>query len=128
MAEILARISQEGCVELVDDRSAKIEAVNSMTPHDAAFLARGMLSCAAALSGPKPPKAGTIVGDAHLPVIFWKVGSSNINGQPVLILSIPSGIELIFQMPPQGAKELGAALIAQGEGSAPLGGQRGTIH
>src|SRR5580700_3072720 len=120
MAEIMARISPQGGVELVDDRLVKIIAVDSMTPRDAAFLARSILSCAVALSGPNRPEVGALVGDAHLPIMTWKVSSSNINGQPVLILSVPSGIELTFQMPPQGAKELGAALIAQGEGSAPL--------
>jgi len=128
MAEIMARISTVAGVELVDERSRKVEALASMAPADAAYLARGILSCAAALSGPNPPKAGTIVGDAHLPVMRWVVGSSTVNGEPVLILSIPSGIELTFQMPPQGAKAMGAALIAQGEGSAPPEGQRGTIH
>jgi hypothetical protein len=128
MVEIMARISPEGGVELADDRSAKIEAVDSMTPLDAAYLARGLLSCAAVLSGPNPPKVGIIGGDAHLPVVRWTVGVSKFTAEPVLILSFPPGIELTFQIWPQGAKELGAALIAQAQGSAPLGGQSGTVH
>jgi hypothetical protein len=128
MVEIMARVSAGARVELIDDRSAIIKSVVPMTPFDAAYLARGMLACAAALSGANPPKTGTTVGDAHLPVMKWVVGASRITGDPVLILSIPSGIELTFQLPPQTAKELGAALISQGAGSAPPGGHSGTVH
>jgi hypothetical protein len=127
MTEIMARIGQNGDVELIDDRSAKIEAAGSMTPHDAVYLARGILSCATALSGPNPPKPGAIVGDAHLPVVKWTVGASTFTAEPVLILSVPSGIELTFAIWPQGAKELGAALLAQAQGS-PLERQSGTVH
>lgn len=126
MTEIMARVSAKGEVELIDERSVKIE-TPAMTPYDAAYLARGMLSCAVALSGPNPPKIGAICGDAHLPVVKWTVGSSTITGAPVLILSIPSGIELTFAIWPQGAKELGAALVAQAQGT-PLERQSGTVH
>jgi hypothetical protein len=128
MTEMMARISPQGGVDLADDGSAKIGAVDSMSPLDAAYLARGLLACAAALSGPNPPKVGAIVGEAHLPVMKWAVGASEINGLPVLNLSVPPGIELTFQMPPQDAKALGDALIAQAQGSAPLEGQSGTVH
>jgi hypothetical protein len=71
MTEIMARISSGGCVELIDDSSAIIKSVDPMTPQDAAYLARGMLACAAALLGPNPPSAGAIGGDAHLPIMTW---------------------------------------------------------
>jgi hypothetical protein len=126
--ELIARIGPEGSVEITDERSVPIKSVPAMTPGDAAYFARGLLACAAVLSGANPAPAGTIIGDAHLPVMRWVVGTSAANGEPALIFSVPSGIELTFQMPPQAAKELGEALIAQSQRSAPLGGQRGTVH
>jgi hypothetical protein len=127
MGEILARVSQEKGVELVDDRSRKIEGIGSMTPEDAAYLARGMLALAATLPGPNPPEVGTLGGDAHLPVAKWAVGASAFTGKPILLLTLPSGIELSFAIWPDGAKGLGTALIKQAEGS-PLQEQSGTIH
>lgn len=128
MTEIMARISSDARVEVIDDRSTLIKSVEAMAPPDAAYLARGLLACAVALSGQNPPKAGTIVGDAHMPVMKWMVGTSKVNGEPVLILTVPPGIELTFQMPSKGAKDLGNALLSQGEGTAPPEGHRGTIH
>jgi hypothetical protein len=128
MAEISARVNAQGSVELINGQSATIESATAMTPLDAAWLARGLLACAAALAGPTPPAAGAIGGDAHLPIMTWAVGSSTITGKPVLVLSIPPGIELTFVMPAQGAIAVGEALVAQGEGTAPPEGHRGTVH
>ena len=129
MSETIAKIAPDRKVELVnDDRMQKIEAVEAMDPQNAAFLARAILACSAALSGPHPPSVGTVGGDAHLPIVRWIVSSSNITHEPVLILSIPPGIELTFVMPRHGARELGDALIAQAQGTAPVEGQRGTVH
>jgi hypothetical protein len=50
MAEILARVSPDKRIELVDERSVKIETVDSMLADDAAYLARGMLALAVTLS------------------------------------------------------------------------------
>jgi hypothetical protein len=128
--ELMARIGPEGSVEISDEHSVPIKSVPAMTPYDAAYLARGLLACAVVLSGPPTAAAttGTIIGDAHLPVMRWKVATSVANGEPVLIFSVPSGIELTFQMLPHVAKELGEALIVQSQRSAPPGGQRGTVH
>jgi hypothetical protein len=127
MAEILAKIGPERTVELAVDGWRKIEEVPPISPQDAAYLGRSMLACAATLSGPHPVKVGTLCTDAHLPVIKWAVGPSAFTGEPVLILTIPSGIELSFAIWPQGAKEIGAALVAQAQGS-PLERQSGTVH
>ena len=126
MAEIIAKVGPDRGLELVEHRSGKAHVVGLMTPEDGAYLARGMLACAAALCGPNPPAGGTIIADVHLPITKWSVGSSNVDGDTVLVLTIPSGIELVFQMPRQGAKEIGAALVAQGEGS--VRGHSGTMH
>ena len=128
MTEIMARINAEGRVELIDDRSARIESAATLTPFDTAYLARGMLACAAALSSASPPKAGAIGGDAHLPVMKWVVTSSTLTSQPVLIFSIPPGIELTFAMSSQGAKALGEALVSQAEGLLPPEDRHSTVH
>jgi hypothetical protein len=99
MSEIMARINAEHLVELIDDRLASIASVPPMTPQDTAFLARGMLACAAALTEVVgPPTAGAIVGDAQFPIVQWKTMTATATGLPVLILSIPPGIELTFAL------------------------------
>ena len=77
MSEIIARISADRRVELTVDGAAKIAGADPMTAEEAAFLARGILASAAALSAPNAPAPGTIIGDAHLPAMTWAVGSSN---------------------------------------------------
>jgi hypothetical protein len=128
MTEIIARISANSGVELVDDQNKVIEEVGSLSPMDAAYLARGIFSCAAMVSGPNPPKAGTLVGDLHLPPLEWSVGTSRLAGDPVLILSVPPGIELTFLLPAEHAREIAAALIAQADGVSPPEGHRGMLH
>lgn len=127
MAEILARIDLHRNVELVDDQSIKI--ATNLTPFDAAYLARGMLACAAALSGTNPPQIGAIGGDAHLPILSWAVGISNDTGGLVMILSILPGIELTFAITAQGAKEMGNGLLRQTDKVLPPElWDRGTVH
>ena len=128
MSETLARITTDNRVELIKGGMSKIDGADPMTPTEAAFFARGVLACAVALSGPNPPPAGSIGGDAHMPIMSWVVGCSNDTGLPAMIVTVPSGIALTFVMPPKGAIELGQALVAQGNGLAPPEGQRGTVH
>jgi hypothetical protein len=128
MSEFMARIGMANTVEIVDDLSVQVAGIDRMLPNAAAFFARGILACAAVLCGPNRPKDGTIIGDAHLPIMKWSVGTSHGTEGPAMILTIPSGIELTFVMPPDSAKMLGNALVLQGSGSGPPDGQRGTVH
>ena len=127
MAEIIAKVSPERGIELVEHRAGKSHLLGMMTPQDGAYLARGMLACAAALSGPNPPAAGEMVGDLHLPVTKWAVAAASSNGAPLLILTSASGIELSFQLTRRGAQEIGGALLTQAQGTAPLWGHSGTM-
>ena len=127
MSEIIAKVSPERGIELVEHRAGKPHLLGMMTPPDGAYLARAMLACAAALNGPNPPAAGEMVADLHLPVTKWTVAASSHNGEPVLIFTIPSGIELTFQLTRPGAQEIGAALAAQAQGTARLWGHSGTM-
>jgi hypothetical protein len=128
MTEIMGRIGPDGTVEMADDRSVRVEGVDPLTPSDAAFLGRELLSCAAALSGTNPPVAGTSIPDAHFPIIAWATGPHPNTGAPTLIVKIPPGIELTFQLTMQGAKEMGGGLVVLGQGLTPSGGSRGMIH
>src|SRR6185312_2865611 len=126
MTEIVARIAAEDAVELVKLDSSLIASI-SMTHAEAAYLARDLLASAAALSSPIKPKVGAMVADAHIP-FAGKLGWSNINGNPVLSISVPPGVDLTFEMTREVAKQLGAALTAHAEQKSPLGDHPSTVH
>jgi hypothetical protein len=115
MTEIIARIGQSGNVELVDERMVSIAGAAPMTPADAAFLARSLLSCAALVTLNESPRIGTLCADLHFPVLKWTIAVQAETRSPVVIFSVPPGIDLTFQMTPQIEKELGAALVAHAE-------------
>jgi hypothetical protein len=98
MNEIIAKIGPEHSIELVEFRSGKVGSRLHMTPDDGAYLARAILACAASLHSATPPQVGEIVTDSHLPVSSWKILPSA--NELLLTLTISSGIELTFQMPP----------------------------
>jgi len=128
MGENIASIGEGGTVELVDEKMKKIAGAFPMTPDDAAFLARSLLACAATLAFDKSTKAGTLCGDAHLPVLQWKVRVGTASGLPVLIFSIPPGIDLTFQLSQQVERELGATLTAHAQGLPPPELPPGVVH
>ncbi len=99
-----------------------------MTPDDAAFLARSLLSCAAALAFDKSAKKGTVRADAHFPVLKWTITIGSESRMPVVIFSVPPGIDLTFQLSPQVEKELGAALVAHAQGEPPPERPPDTVH
>jgi hypothetical protein len=107
MDEIIAEVGLEHSVELIRHHSAKRSSLGRMAPQDAAYLARGILSCADALCGVTPPQAGTIIADAHLVVSSWKVTRSD--DELLLTLTVQSGIDLTFQIAHHAAKEIAAA-------------------
>jgi hypothetical protein len=106
MDEIITEVGPEHSVELIRHHSGKRNSLGRMSPQDAAYLARGILSCADALSGATPPQAGTIIADAHLVVSRWNVTRSG--SELLLTLTIQPGIDLTFQIAHQTAKEIGA--------------------
>ena len=118
MGETIARIGEGGTVELVDEKMNAIGA-DPMTPEDAAFLARSLIACAAVLAFDRSAKAGALHTDAHVPVLKWTISVGTESCKPVLIFSIPPGIDLTFQTSPQVERELGAALVARAEGDQP---------
>lgn len=87
-----------------------------VTPAQAAVLGRALLAASAVCaSAPPKPAPGSGVTDCHFPVQRWDTGVSNVNQQPVLVLTIPGGAKLVFQMPHQAAIECGTALKAEGD-------------
>ncbi len=128
MAETMARTTADGRVEMIEEGSVRIDSVPPMTPLDAAFLARGLLACTAALSSSNPPPAGAIGGDAHLPVTNWVFGPSFATGLPVLTFSVQPGIEVTFELTLQGAKELGRIMAAYQGSDPPPAHHSGSVH
>jgi hypothetical protein len=116
MSETIARIADGGKIELVDEGLVRIVGAQQMTPEEAAFLARGLLACAAALTLDQPVKPGAMLGDLHLPVLKWTVNVGTQSRSPVIVFSIPPSLDLTFQTTKQIETELGTALIAHSKG------------
>ena len=104
MDEILAKIGPEQSIELEKFHAGKTATLGHMTPQDGAYLARGMLACAAALCGPDPPLVGTVIADAPLPVLHWAVKPAE-GDDFVLTVTIQSGIDLTFRVPRSSEKK-----------------------
>ena len=121
MSEINARIGQSGNIELVDESMVEITGMSPMTTAELAFLGRSLLSCAALLALDKSAQVGLLCADLHFPALKWVVSVQTGTRIPVLIFSIPPGIDLTFQMSPQFEKELGMALSLMLRGINPLG-------
>ena len=105
MDEILAKIGPEQSIELEKFHAGKTATLGHMTPQDGAYLARGMLACAAALCGSDPPLVGTVIADAPLPVLQWSVKPVE-DDEFLLIVTIQSGLELTFRVPRASEKKL----------------------
>lgn len=84
----------------------------SLSPEASSKLGRALVAAATAVSSPEKPDAGFHVVDAHLPVVGWRTGMSNVNFEPILMLEIVGGLWLSFQMPSPAAGEIATALSA----------------
>jgi hypothetical protein len=116
MKEIIARISERGTIELVDEEMLRLVGTQPITPEAAAFLARSLLACAAVLAFDKTAKEGSLISEAHLPILKWAITTRTGTQTPVIIFSIPPGIDLTFQTSTQVERELGVTLVAHAEG------------
>lgn len=96
MDEVIAKVGPEANIEIAEHHSGNIRTQLFLSPQDGAYLARGLLSCVAAIYEPDSPPPGTIIMDSHIPVLRWKVDTSH--GELVLTLTIPSGIDLNFRV------------------------------
>ena len=92
-----------------------------MRAEDVQHVAGPILYCAAMEAGAFGSKMlpGSIVAGGPLPVTYWKTGHSSLTAEPVLILTLIGGAELIFQFPGQAAQECGAALASEGKLATP---------
>ncbi len=103
MDEIIAKIGPGHSLELVRYHAGKAASLGFLSPQDGAYLARGMLASAAALCGPDPPPAETVIPDAPLPVLHWRAEPLDA-GQFTLTVTIQSGTELTFRLPRSSAR------------------------
>jgi hypothetical protein len=118
MTEILAAIQTDGKIALVDTHNTKLTEL-TLNELDAACLARGLLSCAALLAAGQAPQGKPLIADVHFPILKWSVSTQTETGKPVIVFSIPPGIDVTFQITPTIEKELADALTAHAEGLPP---------
>jgi len=116
MSETIARIGQDGKVELVDDKMVRIAGVAAMSPEDAAYLARGLLSCAGVLSINPSPEVGALCDGAQLPALKYTIRTMTGTPRPLITFALPPGVDFDFQMSPEQARNFGQDLVAHADG------------
>lgn len=115
MGEIVARTLNDGLVELLNIKAGSVAALEPMTAKDAAYLARGLLCCAAIQSVDQPLPPGTIGTDAQLPILAWTIGHSRPEEGVIVSLTVLPGVELTFRIPADTAKEFAKILLPLAE-------------
>jgi hypothetical protein len=119
------RILNRGWAAIAGRDHRGIETDIAFSIADASTIAPQLLCCAAVEAGPDPkPLPGTIVPGCHLPVMGWRAGRSNINGEPVLEIDVSGGATLRFQFPASTAQDCGRSLEAEGTAASPPAGSR----
>ena len=101
--DYLARVAQNRQTEIIDDQSRRVGGIDDLSPDSAAFLGRALLACAA-LCAVDPPHIGATPADAHLPVLDFRIDPAVTTDEPLIIFSVPPGIELTFQLTQARAK------------------------
>jgi S-formylglutathione hydrolase FrmB len=70
------------------------------------------------------PPVGTPIENCHFPVTAWSTGRSVANGEPVLLLTIPGGQVVVYQLTGLSAEAAGQALVAEAKAGRRPSGQR----
>jgi hypothetical protein len=96
-------------VQLRAEITDEIPILFSLTPAEVARLGRSLLCMNTVCNTPTPVSPGTRIGDCQFPVVKWSAGFSDSNGEPALILEIPGGVALTFQMSAQVAQDAGVS-------------------
>jgi hypothetical protein len=91
---------------------------------DIAKVVPALLCCSHANATASPPLPGTIIPGCHLPIAKWATGRSELNGEPLLIISLFGGTVLTLQFPSQAAVECGQALTSEGIATGPTPGSK----
>jgi hypothetical protein len=117
VSEVIPRIAPDRKIELTFGGSSPILNADP-----------SLLACSVATVAENAPAVGALVVEADIPVTAWEVGPARTFGKLALCITLPSGIQLTFSMPPNGAAEMGRALVARGEQPAQSGVQQGTVH
>lgn len=128
MSEIVARIAENGTVELTQDGTIRLSGADLLSAEDALFLARNLIACALALTTSPSPSVGEIISDAHIPITEWVVGTSKMANRPALVLGAPHGLQMTFVTSEEGAIEIGQALVKRGQSQLSPAPVRGTVH
>ena len=86
---------------------------------DLGAMVNAMAGIAAAMAAEQKPVPGTVIGAAQLPVLKWQTGFSNVNREPVLILTTSGDVTQTFQIPVMTARQMGQALIVEADRATP---------
>jgi hypothetical protein len=106
-----------------DERGVDIDILFNSA--DAPHFAPQALCCAAIeASSDQRPLANTIIPGCHLPVVGWRTGRSQVNGEPILEIDVAGGAILRFQFPASTAQDCGKALLTGGVAASPPAGSR----
>ena len=101
------------------------EHVFELTAPEAMRAGLGLLAASViANSTTQKPPPGTLVENCHFPVTAWSTGRSVANGEPVLLLTIPGGQILVFQLTGVSAEAAGKALVLEAASGRRPAGQR----
>jgi hypothetical protein len=99
--------------------------VFTLTPHEATSAGVALLAASVVChSKSRRPRRGTKIENCHFPVKAWSTGRSVANGEPVLLLTIPGGQVLVFQLTDPTSEAVGRALIREKETGRPPIGQK----
>jgi hypothetical protein len=120
--ELHARIAAKDTIDVVGSDGT---IVANISGQQCAALGKSFLCAGEAVVGGEPrPQSGRIIRDAHLPVMKWSVGRAVASGEPVLTVTLPSGVEMTLQIRGPASVAIGKALIAAGEAASPPAGHR----
>jgi len=99
--------------------------VFTLTPREATRAGVALLAASTVChSKSRRPPSGTKIENCHFPVTAWSTGRSVANGEPVLLLTIPGGQVLVFQLTDPTSEAVGRALIREKEAGRPPSGQK----
>ena len=108
-------------VRTSDDKNISLD----LPTEQAALLGRSLLACSVVGQLTPRPAVGTAINDCMFPVVNWTTAYISQTAQPVLRLEIGVGLTLGFQLSPQFAKDMAAALIKAGSLTDPAKGSTG---
>jgi hypothetical protein len=97
----------------------------TLSPLEATRMGLALLAASVVCnSSARRPAVGTKIENCHFPVTAWSTGRSVANGEPVLLLTIPGGQVMVFQLTGPASEGCGRALVREALAGRPPAGQK----